>query len=112
MYEYRCKVLKVVDGDTVDCEIDLGFHIKMVRRIRLFGIDTAEMNAKDELKRRAAKDAKMLVEQSATQIDRIKTQLDKPDSFGRILGTLFFQGSDYSINDLLLKEGLAVEYLK
>lgn len=110
MYEYRCKIVKVVDGDTVDCEIDLGFHIYTVQRVRLLGIDTPELNSRDEAERELAKEAKQFVVDLADAVNRIKTVLDKTDKYGRILGTLYIDGNDHSINEMLLTEGLAKVY--
>lgn len=111
MYEYKCKVLKVIDGDTVDCEIDLGFNIKMIKRVRLLGVNTSELNSKIEEERNKARAAKEYVENIKSSVTRIKTELDKSDSFGRVLGKLYIE-DDVSINDLLLAEGLAIPYMR
>lgn len=112
MYEYKCKIIKVIDGDTVDCEIDLGFHIKIIKRVRLLGINTPELNSKDETQRVLAKEAKDYVLNSKDTITRLKTVLDESDSFGRVLGWLYIGDSDLTLNNLLLVEGLAVPYNK
>lgn len=111
MYEYKCKVLNVVDGDTVDCEIDLGFHIKKTDRIRLLGINTPELNSKDPGERDNAGIAKKRVQDLAPLVTLIKTHLDKSDKYGRLLGTLFIEGDPVSVNDKLVTEGLAVPYM-
>ena len=106
MYEYRCKVLRVVDGDTVDVDIDLGFGIWMHReRIRVMGIDTPESRTRDLTEKAfglAAKEfVKSLMPIGSTQI--IKTQKDKTGKFGRVLG-------DFIIEDKLLTEHMIENY--
>lgn len=110
MYEYKCKVLNVVDGDTVDVEIDLGFHISKIDRIRLLGINTPELHAADPLVREQAQVAKARVESLAPTVVLIKTKLDKSDKYGRILGTLV-TSDGVEVNKVLLDEGLAVPFM-
>ncbi len=106
MYEYRCKVLRIVDGDTVDVDIDLGFGIWMHReRIRVMGIDTPESRTRDLTEKAfglAAKEfVKSLMPIGSMQI--IKTQKDKTGKFGRVLG-------DFVIEDKLLTEHMIENY--
>lgn len=106
MYEYRCKVLRIVDGDTVDVDIDLGFGIWMHReRIRVIGIDTPESRTRDLTEKAfglAAKEfVKSLMPIGSMQI--IKTQKDKTGKFGRVLG-------DFIIEDKLLTEHMIENY--
>jgi len=106
MYEYRCKILRVVDGDTVDVDIDLGFGIWMHReRIRVMGIDTPESRTRDLTEKvfgLAAKEfVKSLMPIGSMQI--IKTQKDKTGKFGRVLG-------DFIIEDKLLTEHMIENY--
>ena len=106
MYEYRCKVLRIVDGDTVDVDIDLGFGIWMHReRIRVMGIDTPESRTRDLTEKAfglAAKEfVKSLMPIGSMQI--IKTQKDKTGKFGRVLG-------DFVIGDKLLTEHMIENY--
>lgn len=95
MYKYRCKVLRVVDGDTVDVDIDLGFGIWVHReRIRVMGIDTPESRTRDLTEKAfglAAKEfVKSLMPIGSMQI--IKTQKDKTGKFGRVLGDFIIEG--------------------
>jgi micrococcal nuclease len=103
MYEYYTKIDKVVDGDTVDVFIDLGFSVWHKERIRLAGIDTAEKNTPlgKALKQ-------FLIENIEGKV--IKLQVSKPDKYGRYLGTAFLKDSTTSINDQLLKANLAKPY--
>ena len=89
MYEYRCKILRVVDGDTVDVDIDLGFGIWMHKeRIRVHGIDTPESRTRDLDEKyygNLAKEKKQFfLPEGSTQ--RLVTSKDKAGKFGRILG--------------------------
>lgn len=110
MYEYKCKVIHVVDGDTVDVEIDLGFHITKVDRIRFLGINTPELHDSNPDIRAKAQQAKARVEELAPSIVRIATKLDKQDKYGRILGTLFTD-TELNVNETLVTEGLAVPFM-
>ena len=114
MYEYHVKkVLKVVDGDTIDVDIDLGFNVSYTQRVRLAGIDTPESRTKD-LKEKALglevkdylskrlKDAKVVI---------IKTELpDSTEKYGRILGWIYVDGENLSVNESMIKEGYAWTY--
>lgn len=119
-YEYpagvfRARCLKVVDGDTVDLIVDVGFHSLRKERFRLSLIDTPELRDRDVTKREDAKLAKdFVIEQLLSESDeewplRIETERD-PDSFGRYLCLIYING-DYSeicLNHLLVEEGHAV----
>jgi micrococcal nuclease len=103
MYEYYTKIDKVVDGDTVDVFIDLGFSVWHKERIRLAGIDTAEKNTP------LGKALKtFLIANLEGKI--VKLQVSKPDKYGRYLGTVFLKDSVTSINDQLIKANLAKPY--
>ena len=112
MYEYKATIRRVVDGDTVDVTLDLGFDILYNNRIRLLGIDTPESRTRDlEEKKRglAAKDrVKELCPVGSTVM--LKTTKDGRGKFGRILGEIFVEGVVQSVNNLLVEEGHAVEY--
>ena len=114
MFEYKCNLVKVVDGDTVDVDIDLGFGVWLRKqRIRLYGIDTPESRTRDKVEKvygLAAKDflSKML---STGQMS-IKTHKDAKGKFGRILGELFMKTSvgELSVNQSLVENSHAVRY--
>ena len=115
MYEYRCTVVKIIDGDTVDVDIDLGFGVWMKKqRIRLYGIDTPESRTRDLEEKKyglAAKDfmTKMLDDDGGITL---KTYKDAEGKFGRILGELWrtTNYADKSINQYLIDKHHAVEY--
>lgn len=115
MYEYYVrKVESVVDGDTIDVLIDLGFDILFASRVRLAGIDTPESRTKDlaekalgleakEYLKKALKDAKSVV---------IKTEkMDSSEKYGRILGWIYVNGDSVSLNDMMINDGYAWGYL-
>lgn len=118
MYMYKCIVDRVIDGDTIDVTIDLGFNVLHKTRIRLNAIQTPETRTRDleeKAKGMAAKARLIeLVEQhrGATYIESVK---GARGSFGRYLGTLYFNvetDSPINCNNLLLEEGHAVLYKK
>ena len=112
MYEYNCKLLRVVDGDTVDVLIDLGFSTYQKHRVRLLNIDAPENRTRDlEEKKRGIASAKFLEGTLEERKLKIRTKLDKRGKYGRTLGTLFTVGSTININvNLLMVEmGHAVE---
>ena len=115
MYEYYVrKVENVVDGDTIDVLIDLGFDILFQSRVRLAGIDTPESRTKDlaekalgleskEYLKKYLKDAKSVV---------IKTEkMDSSEKYGRILGWVYVNGDTESLNDKMINDGYAWGYL-
>ena len=110
MYEYKAIIRRVVDGDTVDITLDLGFDILYNNRIRLHGIDAPESRTSDQeekVRGLAAKDrVKELCPVGSTVT--IKTIKDGRGKFGRILGEIYV--GDVNVNKQLIKEGHAVEY--
>jgi micrococcal nuclease len=109
MYEYRVKkVTGVVDGDTIDVELDLGFNISYSQRVRLAGIDTPESRTTDK-KEKALRLKDVL---SKAQVIVIRTELpDSSEKYGRILGWLFLDGAEKSVNEALVADGYAWGYL-
>ena len=89
MYEYKCKIVKVIDGDTVDVDIDLGFGVWLHKeRIRLYGIDTPESRTRDLEEKKYGLMAKKLVLtlMPIGSMQTLITEKDKTGKFGRILG--------------------------
>ena len=116
MYEYRCKLRKVVDGDTVDIDIDLGFGVWLQdERVRLYGIDTPESRTRDLEEKKYGLAAKEYVENFLDdEWLTLKTkEYDSKGKFGRILGELWRTSSyaDKSLNDYLVEKYHAVPYL-
>ena len=110
MFEYKCKLVRVVDGDTVDVDIDLGFGVWLRKQsIRLYGIDKPESRTSDPIEKvygNAAKD--FLVKWTGAGELRIKTHIDAKGKFGRILGELWT--FDTNINQTLVDNHHAVRY--
>ena len=107
MYTYKAKLDRVVDGDTVDANIDLGFDITIHKRIRLAGIDTPESRTRDlEEKARGLASKDKLIELLGDGDFILESK--EVGKYGRVLGTLHID--DMNINDTLVKEGFATEY--
>ena len=116
MYEYRCKIVKIIDGDTVDVDIDLGFGVWLKKeRIRLYGIDTPESRTSDKEEKVYGLLAKEFLTNMLNDENGIvlKTKMDEVGKFGRILGELWrtTNYADRSINQYLIDKHHAVEYL-
>ena len=109
MYEYKCEVKRVVDGDTVDVIIDLGFSILYSTRVRLYGIDTPESrtrNKDEKVRGFLSKDyLKEWLDQGGVII---RTYRDKKGKFGRVLGEMVVGGRNIKL--LMVEESLAVKY--
>ena len=107
MYTYKAKLDRVVDGDTIDANIDLGFDITIHKRIRLAGIDTPESRTRDlEEKARGLASKDKLIELLGDGDFVLESK--EVGKYGRVLGTLLVE--DVNINDTLVQEGFAVEY--
>jgi len=121
MYEYKCKVLRVVDGDTVDVDIDLGFGVWLHReRVRVMCIDTPESRTRDKVEKKFGLAAKSHVKDMLPigSIQILKTEVDKSGEdakgkFGRILGDFLLDQDDGSIKrltEIMIEDGHAVPY--
>jgi len=117
MYEYKCKVTRVVDGDTVDIDIDLGFGVWLHKeRVRIYGIDTPESRTRDLEEKKFGLMAKEFVKKFVKGDKRniksniiLRTQkYDAKGKFGRILGDIIVDGT--SLSDTMIKEHHAVPY--
>jgi len=113
-YIYRIKsVGRVVDGDTIDADIDLGFDISLTKRIRLAGIDTPESRTRDLKEKELGIDAKNWLKHQLEDTFDVVIRTEKPDStekYGRIIGHLFINGQDESLNNQMITEGYALPY--
>ena len=114
MYEYRVKqVLKVVDGDTIDVVIDLGFDISYTSRVRLAGIDTPESRTTDAREKILGLEVKEYLKKALEGATDIVIRTEKADSsekYGRILGWLFVNKETGSLNMELVNKGYAWTY--
>jgi micrococcal nuclease len=115
MYEYRIKkVTNVVDGDTIDVDIDLGFSVSFSQRLRLAGIDTPESRTTDKMEKTLGLESKEYLKSKLKDAKDVIVKTEKPDSsekYGRILGWIFVDGSDKSINHQMIEDGYAWGYM-
>jgi len=117
MYEYECTIKKVVDGDTIDVDINLGFNTWINNeRVRLYGIDTPESRTRDLEEKKFGLYAKSVVDKylpvGSKQV--LVTHLDKVGKFGRILGEFRIydgeQDRQTTINEYMIRKSIGVEY--
>lgn len=115
MYEYRVKkVTNVVDGDTIDVDIDLGFNVSFSQRVRLAGIDTPESRTKDLNEKRLGLEVKEWLKSKLKDAQDVVIKTELPDSsekYGRILGWLYVKGTEKSLNQIMIDEGYAWSYM-
>jgi len=115
MYEYPVKIIKVVDGDTVDVDIDLGFGIWLRNeRVRLYGIDTPESRTRDKVEKRYGMYAKNFLKSRLGKTSTLRTQKDGKGKFGRILGEFIIYDAETdayrSVNQIMIEKHIGVEY--
>ena len=117
MYEYKIKLDRVIDGDTVDAYIDLGFDVSVKKRIRFMGINTPESRTRDLEEKAKGLAAKERVKELLEGCENIKLTSHGVGKYGRCLGELFIDVVDdrekltmESVNQLLIREGHAKEY--
>lgn len=111
MYQYTCELIRVIDGDTVDAWIDLGFDIKIRKRIRLVGINAPETRTRNLEEKHAGLRTKARVVELVNQSDnKFILKSHGVGKFGRCLGELYVDNHTRSVNDLLILEGLADKY--
>ena len=119
MYEYNVTIVKVVDGDTVDVDIDLGFGMTYKKqRVRMLGIDTPESRTRDKVEKKFGKASKAHLKKLLSNSERISLISHDKGKFGRILGELYghFEeghpvfGGSFNINQQMIDDHHAVEY--
>jgi len=111
MFEYNCVLDRVIDGDTVDATIDLGFDVTIHKRIRLYGIDAPETRTRDKQEKQAGLLTKArLIEILEHNNNRFVLQSVDVGKFGRCIGILSVPQHDTSVNNVLINEHLARPY--
>tara|TARA_Y100000310_G_scaffold323954_1_gene385140 strand:- start:8598 stop:8987 length:390 start_codon:yes stop_codon:yes gene_type:complete len=105
MFEYTIKVTRVVDGDTVDAEIDLGFDVRVKKRIRLFGINTPESRTRDKEEKKRGLAAKYRLEEIIDQSEVIRLRSHGSGKYGRVLGELMITDDHSSDTADLYEDG-------
>ena len=111
MYEYSCKVGRVVDGDTIDVVLDLGFDIMFKSRVRLYGIDTPESRTRDLDEKARGKMAGAFLKEAVENGSKVVIETKLKDSrgkYGRVLGNVVVDG--LNINEAMIEKFLAVAY--
>ena len=115
MYQYYVREVKsVVDGDTIDVVIDLGFNILFEQRVRLAGIDTPESRTKDRFEKSLGIESKEYLKKHLKDAKSIVIKTEKMDSsekYGRILGWVYINGDTVSLNDMMINDGYAWGYM-
>tara|TARA_R100000988_G_scaffold93295_1_gene57619 strand:+ start:1443 stop:1865 length:423 start_codon:yes stop_codon:yes gene_type:complete len=115
MYTYKCTVTKIIDGDTIDVDIHLGFDVVLTKqRIRLMGIDTPESRTRNlEEKKRGLLSKQYMVDKCPIGSNITLHSLDR-GKFGRILGEIWEEDVDFTtlepLNKRMITDGFAVEY--
>lgn len=110
-YRYRARIVRVVDGDTVDLDVDLGFRVRHRVRVRLLGINAPESAGPGASA--AGKDAKafLISRLGVAGLDvHLETHLDATDKYGRLLGKIWLKGIDRTINEEMVALGYAKPY--
>lgn len=113
MYTYKAKLIRIVEGDTVDAVIDLGFGVFMKQRIRLYGINTPDIRSNNLEEKEAGLDSKQRLTELLTREFIVKTIMNKRGKFGRILGIVYIEDENsnrINLNDKLVEEGHAIRY--
>lgn len=114
MYTYKIEVLRVVDGDTIDAKIDLGFDVSVKKRVRFLGINTPESRTRDLEEKKRGLAAKERVKELLETAEEIHLTSHGVGKFGRCLGEIDFSCPDAltmkNLNKQLIEEGHAVEY--
>jgi micrococcal nuclease len=115
MYEYFVEEVKnVVDGDTIDVVIDLGFDILFASRVRLAGIDTPESRTTDKAEKVLGIEAKEYLKKQLKDAKSVVIRTEKMNSsekYGRILGWVYINGESESVNNKMINDGYAWGYL-
>lgn len=115
MYEYYVREVKnIVDGDTIDVVIDLGFNVLFEQRVRLAGIDTPESRTSDKMEKALGLEAKEYLKKQIKAAKNVVIRTEKMDSsekYGRILGWVYLDGDSESLNNKMIIDGYAWGYL-
>jgi len=113
MYDYMAQITKIIDGDTVDAIIDLGFDVKLKRRVRLAGIDTPELNSKNPQERQAAKIARDYLKSLLKSKEiYLKSEKVKWDKYNRYVAYIYVIPNEYevTVSKIMFDKGLAKPY--
>ena len=108
---YNCKLIRGVDGDTADAFVDCGFNIQIKKRIRFVGVDTWESRTRNLEEKKLGLKAKAYTKEMLERNDgHFKVKSHGVGKYGRLLGEIFIEGEEKSLNQLLIDNGHAAEY--
>tara|TARA_B100000686_G_C16612149_1_gene874395 strand:- start:239 stop:580 length:342 start_codon:yes stop_codon:yes gene_type:complete len=111
MTKYKAKLIRIIDGDTIDAEIDVGFDVFVKKRIRLWGINAPETRSRDKDEVKRGKNAfKRLASILALSSGEFELITHGDGKYGRCLGEIFVKDYEESVNQVLINEGLAKKY--
>ena len=111
MYKYKCKLMRVVDGDTADAMIDLGFDVWVKQRLRFKGVDTWEKRTRNKAEKVKGLAASAFTKEHLERNDGVFTiQSFGVGKYGRVLAEIFIDGEETSLNKLLIENGHAYVY--
>jgi len=110
MMTYKAIVERVIDGDTIKMSIDLGFRIWIKANCRLYGINTPELNSKEEEERIKAKQSVSYISELLTVGEKYNIISHELDKYGRPLVTILVKGLEESINNMMVESGHAIKY--
>ena len=112
MHQYKIKKFnRVIDGDTVDLDIDLGFGITISHRIRLKGINAPETRTKDLEEKKKGIEARLWLEKELSKEGEWIIETTKEDKYGRMLGSLYLLGEPVTVNEKMLNEDISKPYM-
>ena len=112
MYQYKIKkITRIVDGDTVDLDIDLGFGITISHRVRLKGINAPETKTLDLEEKNKGIQARLWLEKELSRSGEWIIETTKEDKYGRMLGVLHLSGDSVTVNQKMLNEGIAKPFM-
>jgi micrococcal nuclease len=112
MYQYRIKkITRIIDGDTVDLDIDLGFNITVSHRIRLKDINAPETRTSNLEEKKKGIEARLWLEKELSKEGQWIIETTKEDKYGRMLGSLHLLGEAVTVNEKMLNKGIAKPYM-
>ena len=113
MYEYKCFTIRVVDGNTIDAEVDLGFNVLVRQRIKLFGVHCSDIRSADPKEKERAQKARNRLAELVGKEFYCHTIMNKRGKAGRTLGHVYIIDANKNridVNQILINEGLATRY--
>lgn len=110
LYNYMAELEHVVDGDTIDIKIDLGFDIKLTKRVRIYNVDTPELRSSNEFEREMARYVKDVVLRKLIGKQLYIKTIKDSDKYGRYLADVYVEDEEGSLSEFLINRGFAKKY--